>query len=159
MLPVQMDKAGKALAQGLPSSVPRSYRALADHSNVPRSTQHDRARGQRSIEAKAQSQQYLTPYEEKAMIDFILQMSALGTPVRIKYISSTAFTVARGRPEHDRPQKSPGKNWAKALEKRHLELKAKRVKALDWDRHEKNIYPNIGGWFESIGNVLEAPIL
>ncbi|KAM0703871.1 hypothetical protein Q7P35_008876 [Cladosporium inversicolor] len=156
-LPVQMDRASKALAQGLPSSVPRSYRALADHSNVPRSTLHDRARGQRSIEAKAQSQQYLTPYEERAMIDFILQMSALGTPVRIKYISSIAFTVARGRPEHDRPQKPPGKNWAKALEKRHPELKAKRVKALDWDRHEKNIYPKIEDWFELIGKVLEGP--
>lgn len=152
-----MDRASKALAQGLPSSVPRSYRSLADHSDVPRSTLHDRARGQRSIEAKAQSQQYLTPYEEKAMIDFILQMSALGTPVRIKYISSIAFTVARGRPEHDRPQKPPGKNWAKALEKRHPELKAKRVKALDWDRHEKNIYPKIEDWFELIGKVLEGP--
>ena len=104
-----MDRASKALAQGLPSSVPRSYRALADHSNVPRSTLHDRAQGQRSIEAKAQSQQYLTPYEEKAMIDFILQMSALGTPVRIKYISSIAFTVASGRPERDRPQSRQAK--------------------------------------------------
>lgn len=91
------------------------------------------------------------------MIDFILQMSALGTPVRIRYISSIAFTIARGRPEHDRPQKPPGKNWAKALEKRHPELKAKRVKALDWDRHEKNIYPRIGNLFELIGNVLDGP--
>lgn len=152
-----MDRASKALAQSLPSSVPRSYRALADHSNVPRSTLHDRAQGQRSIEAKAQSQQYLTPHEEKAMIDFILQMSALGTPVRIKYVSSIAFTVASGRPEHDRPPKPPGKNWAKALEKRHPELKAKRVKALDWDRHEKNIYPKIEDWFELIGKVLDGP--
>ena len=109
-LTMQMDKASKALAQGLPTSVPRSYRALADHSNVPRSTLHDCARGQRSIEAKAQSQQYLTPFEEKAMINFILQMSALGAPVRVKYIPSIAFTVARGRPEHNRPSKPPGKN-------------------------------------------------
>ncbi|GAB7336667.1 hypothetical protein MBLNU13_g10345t1 [Cladosporium sp. NU13] len=104
-------------------------------------------RCQRSIEAKAQSQQYLTPYEEKAMIDFILQMSALGTPVRIKYISSIAFTVASSRAEHDRPQKPLGKNWAKALEKRHSELKAKR----------KNIYPKIEDWFELIGKVLDGP--
>jgi hypothetical protein len=66
-------------------------------------------------------------------------MSALGTPVRIKYISSIAFTVARGRPEHDRPQKLPSKNWAKALKKRHPELKAKSVKAIDWDRHENTL--------------------
>jgi hypothetical protein len=90
------------------------------------------------------------------MIDFILQISALGTPVRIKYISSIAFTVACGRPEDDRPQKPLGKNWAKVLEKRHPKLKAKRVKALDWDRYEKNIYPKIEDWFELIGNVLEG---
>jgi hypothetical protein len=29
------------------------------------------------MEANAQSQQYLTPAEEKAMIDFVLQMSDL----------------------------------------------------------------------------------
>jgi hypothetical protein len=123
-----MDRTSKALAQGFPSNVPKSYRALADHSNVPRCTLHDCAQGQRPIEGKAQSQQYSTSYEQKAMIDFILQMSALGTLIRIKYMSSIAFTVARGRPEHDRPQKSPGKNWAKALERRHPELKAKSVK-------------------------------
>lgn len=152
-----MDKASQALAQGLPTSVPRSYRALADHSSVPRSTLHARARGQQSIEAKAQSQQYLTPFEEKAMIAFILQMSALGTPVRIKYIPSITFSVARGRPEPNRPLKPQAKNWAKALENRHPQLKAKKVKALDWDRHEKNIFPKIAYWFEVIGKVLEDP--
>lgn len=44
------------------------------------------------------------------MVDFVLQMSDLGTPVRIKYIPSIAFSVTRGRPEPDRPLKPPGKN-------------------------------------------------
>lgn len=108
------------------------------------------------MEAKAVSQQYLTPAEEKAMVDFVLQMADLGTPVRIKYIPSIAFTVARGRPESDWPLKPPGKNWAKSLEKRHPRLKAKKVKALDWDRHEKNIFPKIEDWFEKIGKVLKG---
>jgi hypothetical protein len=56
-----MDKASQVLAQVVPPGIPNSYRALADHSNVPRSTLHHRARGRRSIEEKAQSQQYLTP--------------------------------------------------------------------------------------------------
>jgi hypothetical protein len=51
-----MDRAIQVLAQGVPPSVPKSYRALADHSNVPRSTLHHRARGRRSVEEKAQSQ-------------------------------------------------------------------------------------------------------
>jgi hypothetical protein len=65
------------------------------------------------------------------VVDFVLQMSALGTLVRIKYIPSIAFTITRGRPEPDRPLKPPGKNWAKSLEKRHPEIKARKVKALD----------------------------
>jgi hypothetical protein len=63
----------QVLAQGVPPGVPRSYRALADHGDVPLCTLHHRARGRRSIEEKAQSQQYLTP---------ILQVSDLGQPVR-----------------------------------------------------------------------------
>jgi hypothetical protein len=152
---MKMDRASQALAQGLPTSVPRSFRAIADHTDVPRSTLHARAHGRRSIEAKAQSQQYLTPFEEKAMVDFVLQMSNLGTPVRIKYIPAIAFSVARGRPEPDRPLKPPGKNWAKSLEKRHPRLRARKVRALNWDRHEKNIFPKIEHWFKEIGRVLK----
>jgi hypothetical protein len=74
------------------------------------------------------------------MVDFVLQMSDLGTPVRMKDIPSIALSVTRGRPEPDRPLKSPGKNWAKSLEKRHSELEARKIKALNWDRHEKNIF-------------------
>jgi hypothetical protein len=51
-----MDRASQVLAQGVPPGVPNSYRALADHGNVPRSTLYYRARGRRSVEEKAQSQ-------------------------------------------------------------------------------------------------------
>jgi hypothetical protein len=34
---------------------------------------------------KAQGQQYLTPPEEKALVDFILQMGAVGPPISVKY--------------------------------------------------------------------------
>ncbi|EMC97277.1 hypothetical protein BAUCODRAFT_87975, partial [Baudoinia panamericana UAMH 10762] len=117
-----MDSASQALAQNLPLGVPKSYRSLADHSG-----------------AKAQSQQYLTPSEEKAVVDFMLQMSALGHPVRIKHVPFIAFSATRNRPTLERPLKPPGKNWAKALENRHPNLKARRVRALDWNRHENNI--------------------
>jgi hypothetical protein len=90
------------------------------------------------------------------MVDFVLQMSNLGTPVRIKYIPSIAFSVTRGRPEPDRPLKPPGKNWAKSLEKRHPRLRARKVRALNWDRHEKNIFPKIEHWFREIGKVLKG---
>ena len=65
-----MDRASQVLAQGVPPGVPSSYRALADHGEVPRSTFHHRDRGRRSIEEKAQSQQYLSPSEENAVVNF-----------------------------------------------------------------------------------------
>jgi hypothetical protein len=98
---------------------------------------------QQSIEEKAESQRYLTPSEEKAVVEFILQMAELGTPVRIKYIPSIAFSSTRHRPLPDRPLKPPGKNWVKALEKRRPELVARRVKAMDWNCHDKNTYQKI----------------
>ncbi|KAF2186611.1 hypothetical protein K469DRAFT_572004 [Zopfia rhizophila CBS 207.26] len=136
-----MDKASRVLAQGVPPGVPKPYRALADHGE------------------KAQSQQYLTPWEEDAVVKFLLQMSDLGQPVRMKFIPSIAFSVTRQRPKTDRPSKPPGKNWAKALENRHPETQARRVKALDWNRHEKNTYTKIIHWFEVIGRVLQDPAI
>jgi hypothetical protein len=72
----------------------------------------------------------------------------------MKFIPSIAFSVTRHQPTTDRPLKPLGRNWAKALEKRHLVLIARRVKALDWNRHEKNTYGKIIHWFEVIRKVL-----
>jgi hypothetical protein len=154
-----MDRASQVLAQGTPPGVPKSYRALIDHGNVPCSTLHHHARGRRSIEEKAQSQQYLTPWEEDVIVKFLLQMSDLGQPVRMKFVPLIAFSVTRQQPVADRPLKPPGRNWAKALENCHEVLKAKRVGPLDWKRHEKNIYGKITYWFEVIGRILEDPAI
>lgn len=152
-----MDRASRVLARGVPPGVPASYRALADHGDVPHSTLHHRARGRHSIEEKARGQQYLYPYEEDVIVKYLLQMSNLGHPVRMKFIPSLAFRVTRHRRTTDRPLKPPGRNRSKALEKRYLELIARRVKALDWNRHEKNIYGKITHWFEVIKDVLQDP--
>ena len=151
-----MDRASQALVQGIPPGVRNTYRALAEHSGVARSTLHDRAHGQRSKEEKAQSQQYLTPCEEKAVVNFVLHMSEFGQRVRIKHIPSLAFSIARQR-STNKPPKPPGKNWARGFEKRHPELKARRMRALDWDRY--NIYDKVVDWFEKIGKVLQDPAI
>jgi hypothetical protein len=143
-----MDRASQVLAQGVPPGVPKSYHALADHCNVPHSTLHHCARGRPSWEEKARDQQYLKPYEEDVVVKYLLQMSDLGQPIRMKFIPSIAFSATRHRPTTDRPLKPPGRNWTKALEKRHPELIARRVKALDWNRHEKHIYGKTTHWFK-----------
>lgn len=155
----RMDRETQILAQGLPPGVPPSYRALADHGNAARSTLHARAHGRPSMKKKAQSQQYLHPWEEDALVKFLLQMSDLGQPVRIKFIPYLAFCIARQRPEEDRPSKPPSKNWPRAFEERHPQTQARRVRALDWDRHEKNTYWKMAHWFEVIGRVLSDPAI
>jgi hypothetical protein len=75
----------------------------------------------------------------------------------MKFIPSLAFSITRHRPSTERPLKAPGRNWAKALERRHPELVARRVKPLDWNRHEKNIYGKIIYWFKVIKGVLQDP--
>lgn len=123
---------------------------------MPISTLCHRKHGRRSKEALAQSRQYLTPEEEKALVKFVLLMSSLGHPVRIKFMRSLAFRIALRR-SANRPLKPPGPNWPRAFEKRHVELKARRVKAMDWKRHDSHIYDKVIEWFEVIRKVLEDP--
>lgn len=82
-----MDRASRALAQIVPSDVRRNYYSIAKRSDVPRSTVWYRDHGRPSREAKAQGQQYLTPLEEKALIDYLLRMASLGSTVRIKFFT------------------------------------------------------------------------
>ena len=106
------------------------------------------------MNAKAQSQQYLRPVEETALSDFLLQRSGLSDPMRIKHLPELAFRATRHRPPSERPSKPLGKNWARAFQKRHLELQAKRVRALDWNRHDKNIREKVVQWFKMIAKVI-----
>lgn len=102
-------------------------------------------------------QQYLTPSEEKALSKFLLQMSNHGSPVRIKFLLSLAFSIACQRSTAHRAIKPPGRNWAQGFEKRHPELKSRRVRVIDWMRHENNIYDKTTDWFETIGKALQDP--
>ncbi|KAF2647275.1 hypothetical protein K491DRAFT_699731 [Lophiostoma macrostomum CBS 122681] len=135
-----MDRASQVLAQGLPLNTPRTWAALSEKGDVPLHTLYYRARGRLSIEEKAQRQQYLTPEEERGLVTFLLLMSNLRQPIQIKYIPSLALTLARQRYATTDNPKPPGKNWARAFEKRHPELKARRVKE---KRHKRNIYNKV----------------
>jgi hypothetical protein len=152
-----MDPASRALAQALPAGVRDTYAARSEHSNVPISTLVHRSNGRRSREDHAQSQQYLTREEEKALVKFLLLMSSLSQPVRIKFMRSLALSIVCQRSPEGRLVKPPGKNWPRAFEKRHPELQARKVKSIDWKRHENNVYDKIVEWFDVIGQVLEDP--
>jgi hypothetical protein len=147
-----MDRASQALAEGLEPGVRVTYTALSKKSKVARSTLFYRKNGRPSREAKARKQQYLTPPEEKALVKYLVRMSDLGFPLPIKYIPSLAFTIARGRKPNP-----PSKNWAKRFEERQPDLQSRKVKPVDWKRHDINIYNKITQWFEVINEVLQDP--
>lgn len=49
-------------------------------------------------------------FEEKAVIEFILEISDLRTPIRNKFIPSIALGITSYRPEADRLVREPNKN-------------------------------------------------
>ena len=130
---VHMDRASQVLAQSLPPDIPRTWAALSEWSGVPLTTLYYRAHRRQSIQEKTQGQQYLAPEDEKALVTFLLLMSDLGQPVRVKYILSLAFNIARQRffVTTDHLIKPPNKNWPRAFEKRNPELKTRRIQAID----------------------------
>jgi hypothetical protein len=155
---VDMDRASKALAEAPPNDN-RTWAARADSSGVALTTLYNRHHGRPSKEEIAQRQQYLSVEEEKALVAFLLLMSSFGQPVRIKYIPTLAFSIARRRAPANRPNKPPAKNWPQAFGRRHPELKAKRIRSIDWKRHEVHIYNKVTEWFEVIGKVLQDPAI
>jgi hypothetical protein len=153
------DHASKALAEPSLPGEPQTYDAISKRSGVPLTTLYYRNHGRRSKEEKAQGQQYLTLSEEKALEKYLKLMADFGNPVQIKFLRSLAFSIARQRSTTNKAIKPPGKNWAQGFQKRHPELKSRRVRAIDWKRHEKHIYDKIIYWFEVMGKVLQDPAI
>lgn len=146
-----MDRASKLQASG----EHKTWAARAEAHGLPLSTHYHQEHGRPSIRQKAQGQQYLSVEEEKALRAFLLLMSSFGQPVRIKYIPALACNIACRR--SGKPVKPPGKNWARAFEKRHPEIKAQRVRSIDWKRHEIHIHTKVVEWFEVISQVIKDP--
>ncbi len=55
--------------------------------------------------------------------------------------------------------KSPRKNRPQAFCKRHLELKTTRMKVIDCDRYNRNIYNKAVDWFAVIGKELASSVV
>jgi hypothetical protein len=122
---------------------------------LPPSTQWYRNHGRQSRRDKAMKQLLLTPHEEQAIVDFVLRADRNGFPARVKDLRRYAEILLRrhatqtgqGSPSMvPACSQRPAKEWPQAFCKRHPELKVARLKALDWRRHEKNIYAKIVNW-------------
>ena len=131
---------------------------------LPPSTQWHRDHGRQTRQDKAIKQQLLTPHEEQAIVDFVLRADRNGYPARVKDLRRYAAILLRrrapqrqGRTPSEVPAHSqtPNKDWPQAFCKRHPELKVARLRALDWRRHEKNIYAKVVNWFDLMRVQLE----
>lgn len=115
-----------------------TYTALFELSGVPASTLWHPDHGRLSIQQRAAKQQYLSPQEEKAFMSYLLRMSRNGYPLPVKFARNLAYFIMLQHasifqiPATDRSDvHPPGKNWPQAFHKRHPELKAMRLKAID----------------------------
>ncbi len=138
-------------------SAENSYGAISDRSGIPLSTLWHRDHGRVSIKQRAANQQYLTPEEEKALVDYLLRMSRNGYPLPIEFARNLAHVISLQRaskfhvyPVERDDLRPPGKNWPQAFHKRHSVLKPMRLKALDWKRHDHHIYEKVVDWFSVI---------
>ena len=76
---------------------PPTYAALSTRTNIPASTLWRRACGRPSKRDKAAKQQYLTPQDENALVEYVLRMADNGYPLPVKFLRSLALTIARQR--------------------------------------------------------------
>lgn len=130
--------------------------------DLPRSTAWHRRHGRASRKTQAAKQQYLSPHEEKALAEYVLRMARSGHPLPVKSLRVLAQRIRRQRDSTfqmalDNDVPPPGKNWPSDFYKRHPELKARRMRAIDRNRHERAIYDKVVEWFDVISQELENP--
>ena len=115
----------------------KARRTPRDADELAPSTRWYRAHGRPSLRDKAIKQQLLTPAEEKALAQYVLRMAHNGYPLPAKLLRSLAAAILRKRAASSdganacATVRCPGRNWALAFLRRHPELKARRVKAVD----------------------------
>ena len=140
------------------AGVPHAFERVND---LPPSTQWHRAHGRPSIRDKAIKQQLLTPAEERALVRYALRHARNGYPSPAKSLAALAAVLLQRRNVvlEQGGVLRPGINWARSFLKRHPEHKARRVKAVDWKRHDHNIYDKTKEWFDIIGAELQLPAI
>ncbi|KUL81896.1 hypothetical protein ZTR_09528 [Talaromyces verruculosus] len=148
----------------------QSYAIRSRSTGIPASTLWRRANGKPSRQDKAANQQYLSPQEERALVNHVLRMAQNGYPLPVSFLRSLAVIIARQRssifqhattnsPITDSKIRPPGKNWPQAFYKRHPELRSRRLKPIDWKRDDRHIEEKVRQWFGVIRRELADPAI
>lgn len=132
----------------------------ASTEDLPRSTKWYRRNGRCTRREKAAKEQYLSPQEEKGLATYVLRASKNGFPVSVKALRSMALVIRRRRSDQAHKMEEPeppGKIWPQGFYRRNPTIKARRVKAMAWSRHDHSIYHKVVDWFSVIGKELASP--
>ncbi|KAJ6016395.1 hypothetical protein N7540_010986 [Penicillium herquei] len=122
-----------------------SYAIQSRSTGIPASTLWRRANNRPSVADKAANQQYLTPQEEQALVEYVLRLADNGYPLPVKFLRSLALITVRQRSSNFQitdpslKVRPPGKNWPQGFYRRHPQLKARRLRAIDWKRDGRHI--------------------
>ena len=98
-----------------------SYAIRSRSTGIPASTLWRRANNRPSVADKAANQQYLTPQEEQALVEYVLRLADNGYPLPVKFLRSLALIIVRQRSSNFQitdPSlkiRPPGKNWRRAF--------------------------------------------
>jgi hypothetical protein len=148
-----------------PHLVRSSYAIQSRSTGIPASTLWWRANNMLSLAVKVANQQYLTQQEEQALVEYVLRLAENGYPLPVKFLRSFAMIIVRQRSsnfqitDHSLKVRPPGKNWPQAFYRRHPQLKARRLRAIDWKRDGRHIGDKFRHWFNIIGRELANPAI
>jgi hypothetical protein len=127
----------------------QTVQAAAVSYDVPRTTLRDRIRGITSRRDSTPNSRKLTPYEESALVQYILDLDSRGFPPRPQAVQEMADLLLSERGE------SPvGKNWTTTFIKRRTEIKAKFSRKYDYKRAKCEDPKIIQGWFSLVRNTV-----
>jgi hypothetical protein len=125
-----------------------SLRAVAKLYNVPVTTLYDRRAGRPARRDTTPNSRRLTDSEEKAIVQYIIDLSARSFPPRLRGVEDMANQLLRVR---DAPP--VGKLWAHNFVKRQPELRTRYARRYDHQRAKCEDPEVIGEWFALVRNV------
>jgi hypothetical protein len=142
-----------------------SYAIQSRSTGIPASTLWRRANSRPSLADKAANQQYLTPQEEQALVEYVLRLADNGYPLPVKFLRSLAVVIVRQRSSIFQARdpslkvRPPGKNWPQGFYRRHPQLRACRLRAINWKRDDRQIEDKVRHWFAIVSRELADPTI
>ena len=137
-----------------------SIRACARAHTLPYSTLYRYLDGGVSRATSHETEQYLSPTEEKILIKWILRSDSLGNPISPAFTRKLAFEIRDSRPKlssrpstFSLPTPLPGKNWVDSLRSRHPTIKGAYTRQLEAGRVVGSSYSIIASYFDALSTL------